>query len=88
MEKINLDTYLDAMAFLRSIGIEDLALIGWGGSLTIIIDTSFISSEKLIAIAEKCDFKLFSDTFDCRKSFRFKILEVKGDWGKTSRINS
>lgn len=88
MEKINLDTYLDAMAYLRSIGFDYLTLIGWGENLTIIINQAFIYSEKLIAIAEKCDYKLEADTFDSRESFRFKILSVKGDWGKTSQINS
>lgn len=88
MEKINLDTYLDAMAYLRSIGFDYLTLIGWGENLTIIIDQAFIYSEKLLEIAEKCDYKLEADTLDCRKSFRFKITAVKGDWGKTSRIDS
>lgn len=88
MEKINLDTYLDAMAYLRSIGFDYLTLIGWGENLAIIIDQSFIYSEKLLTIAEKCDYKLEFDTLKCGKSFRLKITAVKGDWGKTPRINS
>lgn len=75
MEKITLDDYFDLMSYVRELGFNDFALMGYNDTLRLILDTPAIRSEILSKLVCKYSFKIYATICSGRQAFEIRLLK-------------